>query len=166
MISAPVTGALDAIVDNELCSGFLVGADERSRAGFRLTPDAHLLYPEAIEQRPEVMTRLLAGADQGQNSTVGARQGYGCDRGRRCGASRGHFPTVQDSCGRSGVGVKHHDHALMPREPAVPVLRVHRGDLGPEEHRPLQHSGHHAEHVTLLITYGHDEAIRLLGSPR
>ena len=70
-----------------------MGTDEQSSAGFRLAPDAHLLYWETIEKRLKVMTRLLARADQGKNSGVGARQGYRCDRSRRCGASRGDLAT-------------------------------------------------------------------------
>jgi hypothetical protein len=52
----------------------------------------------------------------------------------------------------------------MPRERAMPVLRVHSGDLGAKEHWLVQHPSHHAEYATVPVAYGDNEAVRLVAS--
>src|SRR5215831_12513599 len=112
-----------------------------------------------------MMTCLFTGPDECENLHVAARQGDSGDRSRRCRAARCDFPAVQNPYGSSSVWVEQYNQALMARESAMPVFRIHRGNLGPEEHRLMHHPSHHTQHGPVLAADRHDEAIWLARAP-
>lgn len=109
-----------------------------------------------------MMVRLLAGADESEDTAIRTREGPRRDRGGRRRASRRYFAAMQDPGGRSGVRIEHHDDALVAGVAATVILGVDGDDLGSKEHRLLQHAGHDAECITTAAAYGDDQAVRLV----
>src|SRR5215469_13928716 len=113
-----------------------------------------------------MMTCLFTGPDERENFHVAACQSDSRDRSRRGRAARCDFPAVQDPYGSSGVWIEHHDQALVARQSAMPVFRIHGRNFGPEEHWLVHHPSHHTQHAPVLAAGRYDEAIWLIRSSR